>query len=192
MPYDFLFVTHSSKKLAEAEQYLGRKLQHYGLDLPELQLVDVEEVAVHKVKHAYGVLQRPVLVDDTGLYIDAWNGLPGALVKWFMQRVGDRGLCEMMRGFEERTARAKTVLATFDGTLNLYVGVVEGQIAMEPMGDGYSWETIFIPNGSDKTFAQMTEDEKAQFSMRRVAFEALVRREDAMVPPVGTLLESGF
>lgn len=188
----FLFVTHSQNKLAEAERFLDMKLQHYGLDLPELQSVDVEEVAVHKVKYAYSVLQRPVMVDDTGLYIDAWNGLPGALVKWFMQRVGDRGICDMMRGFAERTARAKTVLATIDDevNLNIYVGTVEGTIAPEPTGGGgYSWETIFIPNGSDRTFAQMTRAEKDHFSMRRTAFEALVRREEAMVPVVGALLE---
>jgi len=190
--HNFLFVTHSQNKLAEAERFLGRKLQHYGLDLPELQLMDVEEVAVHKVKYAHAVLQRPVLVDDTGLYIDAWNGLPGALVKWFMQRTGDRGLCEMMRGFEERTARAKTVLATFNDTLNIYVGTLEGTIAPEPIGEGYSWETIFIPQGSDKTLAQMTLDEKDEFSMRRLAFEALIRREESSVPPVGMLLEGRF
>lgn len=185
--HTFLFVTHSQKKLAEAERYLGRKLQHYGLDLPELQSVDVEEVAVHKVKYAYGVLRRPVMVDDTGLYIDAWNGLPGALVKWFMQRSGDRGICEMMHGFEERTARAKTVLATYNGELNIYVGIVEGTIATEPRGhNGYSWETIFIPSGSDRTLAEMELDEKDQYSVRHLAFEALVRKEYSMVPVLGT------
>lgn len=188
----FLFVTHSHNKLSEAERYLGMKLQHYGLDLPELQSVDVEEVAVHKVKYAYSVLQRPVMVDDTGLYIDAWNGLPGGLVKWFMQRVGDRGICEMLHGFEERSARAKTVIATIDDevNLNIYVGMMEGTIALEPAGNsGYSWETIFIPNGSDRTVAEMTREEKDLYSMRRVAFEALIRREQSMVPMVGALLE---
>lgn len=185
--HTFLFVTHSQKKLAEAERYLGRKLQHYGLDLPELQSVDVEEVAIHKVKYAYGVLRRPVMVDDTGLYIDAWNGLPGGLVKWFMQRVGDRGLCEMMHGFEERTARAKTVLATLDDTLNIYVGTIEGTIAPEPRGTkGYSWETIFIPDGSDRTFAEMDLEEKDNFSMRHIALDALIRKEESLVPVFGT------
>ncbi|MBW4654655.1 MAG: non-canonical purine NTP pyrophosphatase [Kaiparowitsia implicata GSE-PSE-MK54-09C] len=176
--HDFLFVTHSRHKLAEAERYMGRKLKHFGLDLPELQSVDVEEVAVHKVKHANHVLKRPVLVDDTGLYIDAWNGMPGALVKWFMQRVHDQGICDMMRQFEVRSARAKTVLATCDETLiNVYIGVVEGSIASEPRGDGYSWETIFIPYGHTKTLAEMTDDEKDPVSVRRLAFEALVKRE---------------
>ncbi|MEO1147638.1 MAG: non-canonical purine NTP pyrophosphatase [Cyanobacteria bacterium J06638_22] len=188
----FLFVTHSYNKLSEAERFLDMKLQHYGLDLPELQSVDVEEVAVHKVKYAYSVLHRPVMVDDTGLWIDAWNGLPGGLVKWFMQRVGDRGICDMMQAATVRTARAKTVVATIDDevNLNIYVGTMEGTIAPEPSGDGgYSWETIFIPNGSDRTVAQMTREEKDHYSMRRVAFEALIRREESMVPSVGALLE---
>jgi non-canonical purine NTP pyrophosphatase (RdgB/HAM1 family) len=176
--HDFLFVTHSRHKLAEAERYLGRKLKHFGLDLPELQSIDVEEVAVHKVKHANAALQRPVLVDDTGLYVDAWNGMPGALVKWFMQRVGDRGFCDMMMQFPIRSARAKTVLATCDDeTINIYIGMVVGSIAPEPRGEGFSWETIFIPEGCTKTLAEMTPEEKDPHSVRRLAFEALVKRE---------------
>lgn len=173
---NFLFVTHSRHKVAEAERVLGRRLMHHRLDLPELQSVDVEEVAIHKVKYAHEVLKRPVMVDDTGLYIDAWRGLPGALVKWFVQRVGDEGLCEMMQCFSVRSARAKTVVATYDGTLHTFVGTVEGVIAQVPTGwNGYSWETVFIPDTSDRTYAEMSRDEKERHSMRRKALEEMLR-----------------
>lgn len=174
---DFLFVTHSRHKLAEAERILGRSLLHYRLDLPELQSVDVEEVAVHKVKYAHQVLQRPVLVDDTGLYVDAWNGFPGALIKWVMHRVGSEGLCEMMQCTTVRHAWAKTVVATYDDEkVHTFVGIVEGVIAQVPRGnEGHSWDRVFIPTGSDRTYAEMDWQERDRFSMRRRAFEAMLQ-----------------
>ena len=84
------FVTQSFDKLTEAERILGEKLDHSPLDLPEIQAVEVEEVVIHKANYAYQALGgKPVLIEDTGLYIAAWNRLPGALVKWFIQRVGE-------------------------------------------------------------------------------------------------------
>ena len=81
-------VTQSEGKLREFERILNRKLELYRLDLPEIQTIDVEEVVTHKVKHAYQELGTPVMIEDTGLYFDAWNGLPGALIKWFVTTIG--------------------------------------------------------------------------------------------------------
>jgi len=172
----FTFVTHSQQKLADAERFLGMKLLHYNLDLPEIQSVDVEEVAAHKVKTAHEALKRPVLVEDTGLYLDAWSGLPGALVKWFVQRVGDKGICEMLGQAENRHAWVKTVIATYDTRLHLFSGTLEGEIARQPRGANvYGFNTLFIPYGSQKTLAEMTPDERQQFSMRRLAFQELIQ-----------------
>lgn len=180
---EFLFVTHSRFKLAEAERILQQKLVYYPLDLPELQAVDVEEVVVHKVHYAYNALQRPVMVEDTGLYLEAWNGLPGALVKWFVQRVGDRGLCEMMNQFSDRSAYAKTVIATYDGEeLDTFVGMVAGTIAPAPVGEhGHGWDTLFIPEQSTRTFAEMAGPEKDRYSMRRIAFEAMAHHYNQQI-----------
>jgi non-canonical purine NTP pyrophosphatase (RdgB/HAM1 family) len=171
----FVFVTQSANKLAEAERILNTKLERYDLDSPEIQAVEVEEVVKHKALYAYQALGgKPVIIEDTGLYIEAWNGLPGALIKWFVQRVGVAGICQMLQNFPERKAWAETIVATYDGQLRIFKGKVEGRIALSPAGDGgFGWDSVFIPADSDKTFAQMTPAEKDQYSMRRQAFEAM-------------------
>ena len=173
----FALVTQSEGKLREFERILKRKLELCWLDLPEIQAIEVEEVVTHKVKQAYEAWGKPVMIEDTGLYIDAWNGLPGALIKWFVNTVGGNGICHMMSAFSNRRALAKTVIATYDGqtTPRIFVGEVEGTIAHAPAGTGgFGWDAIFIPTGAKKTFAEMSPEEKDTYSMRRQALESMV------------------
>jgi non-canonical purine NTP pyrophosphatase (RdgB/HAM1 family) len=116
------------------------------------------------------------MIEDTGLYIQTWNGLPGALVKWFLQRVGPEGICKMLQPYPDRSAKAKTIVATYDGhgEPGIFVGEVTGQIAALPYGDGgFGWDALFIPDGAQQTFAEMGPEEKDRYSMRRLAFEAM-------------------
>jgi non-canonical purine NTP pyrophosphatase (RdgB/HAM1 family) len=167
------FVTHSVDKLAEAQRILGRPLVHSLIELDEVQAVEVDLVVTHKAQAAYQTLhQVPVMVEDTGLHVDAWNGLPGALVRWFVKGVGTEGICRMMSSFPGREASARTVVAVYDGSLRLYAGEVRGHIAERPAGDrGFGWDAVFIPEGSRRTFAEMDPAEKDRFSMRRMALE---------------------
>jgi non-canonical purine NTP pyrophosphatase (RdgB/HAM1 family) len=171
----FVFVTQSPSKIAEAERILGFRLESRSVDLEEIQELDVERVVERKAITAYHLLgERGVLVEDTGLYLDAWDRLPGALIKWFVRSVGPEGLCRMLEGFHPREATAETVLATYDGQLRTYRGAVRGRIADKPAGvHGFGWDSIFIPDGSQLTFAEMSPAEKDRFSMRRIAFEAM-------------------
>lgn len=151
------------------------KLEHFDLDLPEIQSIDVEEVITYKAKHAYNALgQKPVMVEDTGLFFEAWNGLPGALIKWFFKSVGNAGICSMLHEFPDRSAWAKTVVATYDGQLQIFPGEIHGYIASAPVGDGgFGWDKIFVPQGASRTFAEMLPSEKDSYSMRRLALEAM-------------------
>jgi non-canonical purine NTP pyrophosphatase (RdgB/HAM1 family) len=177
----FTFVTQPPNKVAEAERILNIKLKHAALDLPEIQAVSVEEVITEKAKYAYEALGgKPVIVEDTGLFIEAWNGLPGALVKWFVKHVGDTGICTMLDGFSTSTRRAwaTTIVATYDGQIKLFTGKVQGRIALAPAGEGgFGWDKIFIPDGASRTFGEMTASEKDAYSMRRLAFEAMLAHD---------------
>lgn len=170
-----VFVTGSKAKWAEAERILAAPLDRVDLDLPEVQHTDVEEVVGAKAAAAWQALgRRPVLVEDTGLALHAWGGLPGALVKWFMKTVGADGLCRMLADFPDRSATATTIVAVHDGKLRVFCGAVRGQIAQEPRGShGFGWDSVFIPDGSTYTFAEMGPEEKDRFSMRRLALEAM-------------------
>lgn len=176
---NYTFITGNPYKVAEAERILGFKLRHHALDLAEIQEVSIEAVVQDKVAAAYRHLRCPVIIEDTGLSITAWNGLPGALTKWFLQRLGLSGICELLNASSNRQAIASTIVVAFDGQSEPLIcpGMINGSIAEAPMGDtGFGWDPIFIPEGSSRTFAQMSSEEKDCFSMRRLAFEALAAR----------------
>jgi XTP/dITP diphosphohydrolase len=156
-----LFVTSNPNKAREAAEILGVEMRSVGLDLPELQALDVAQVAVAKAAAARATLgdpDSPVLVEDSGLVIDAWNGLPGALTKWFLRSVGNEGLLKMLSGEENRSARAvcAVAIALADGSVRVFVGEVEGNVAPEPRGSGgFGWDPIFVPEGHTETYAEL-------------------------------------
>lgn len=167
--------TGNANKAGEIALILGRPLEQLALDLPELQAIEVAEVIGHKARAAFALAGRPVLVEDTGLYFHAWNGLPGALIRWFMDTVGNEGLCRMLDAFHDRSATARTCLGYFDGQQeHIFTGEIRGSIAPHPRGaSGFGWDAIFIPAGWEKTFGEGAPEEKHAISMRRRAVEAL-------------------
>jgi XTP/dITP diphosphohydrolase len=156
-----LFVTSNPDKAREAAEILGVELKSVALDLPEPQTLDVAEVAAAKAITAREALSdpdHPVLVEDSGLVIEVWNGLPGALTKWFLRSVGSEGLLRMLSAEENRSARAicTVVVADVDGSVRAFVGEVRGSIASEPRGsEGFGWDPIFVPEGYAKTYAEL-------------------------------------
>ncbi|WP_256868077.1 non-canonical purine NTP pyrophosphatase [Candidatus Entotheonella palauensis] len=179
---DLYFATSNAHKHRELRAILGVPLTRIDIDLPEIQALDVTDVVRAKAIQAYEQTGKVVLVEDTGLGFAAWNGLPGALMRWFLQTVGNEGLCRLMAGEANRAAVAKTAIGMFDGReVMVCHGEVQGTIAHQPAGDnGFGWDAIFQPEGQGraevKTFAEMTAEEKNHISSRRLAAEALRRR----------------
>lgn len=172
-----LFVTSNDNKLREASAILGVELEHESPDVEEIQAVDIAEVAAAKAtaaREALGSPRRPVIVEDSGLIVEAWNGLPGAFTKWFLSSVGVEGLLRMLSGCDDRSARAVCVVALEDesGEVRVFRGEVAGSVAAEPRGEsGFGWDPIFVPNGRKLTYAEMG-DAKHEDSHRARAFRA--------------------
>lgn len=169
------FATTNKNKLREANEILGEELQQIELDLIEPQGLAVEEVIRIKTKDAFIKAGKPVLVEDTSLSFETWSGLPGALIKWFLSSVGNEGILKMLGSETNRDATAKTAVGFYDGKeYHIYTGEVKGTIPTEPQGEsGFGWDPIFIPDGHEKSFAQMAAEEKNKISMRRMALEKL-------------------
>lgn len=172
-----VFVTNTPGKVKEAQQILGKafSVELVKFDLDEIQAIDGKEVARKKAREAYKAVKEPVLVDDTSLYFDAWNGLPGALVRWFIDALGCKGICRIMKGEKNRRVFAESAFAFYDGkAFKVASAKVEGSVPLEPQGEhGFGWDPIFIPKGFKKTFAEMTMEEKNKVSMRKLALEKL-------------------
>lgn len=167
--------TNNKNKIIEAENILNIPICQIDVELKEIQAIDVEEVIKEKAIEAYEKTGKLVLVEDTGLYFDSWDGLPGALIKWFLSTVGNEGICKMMETEENRKATAKTSVGLCNGGKPLiFTGVVKGVITQGPRGQhGFGWDPIFQPDGHSKTFAQMPPEEKNIISMRNIAFKHL-------------------
>ncbi|MEM7028285.1 MAG: non-canonical purine NTP pyrophosphatase [Chloroflexota bacterium] len=168
---DIRFATGNKFKVEALEKWLEKPVQQVNLDLVEIQAIQVRDVIEHKAREAYRIVGKPVIVEDTGLYFAAWNGLPGALIRWYLETVGNDGICQMLTAFDDVSATAESCWGYFDGTtFHEFSGVVAGSISREPRGEhGFGWDPIFIPAGWNKTHAEMTPEESKTISMRRQA-----------------------
>ena len=188
-----LFVTGNHSKAREAAEILGIELRSIALDLPEMQDLDVAQVAAVKAAAAREALDAPdspILVEDSGIVIEAWNGLPGALTKWFLVSIGNEGILKMLSGEEDRSARAvcAVAIAFADGSVRVFLGEAGGMIAPEPRGSGgFGWDSIFIPEGYSETYAELgprKHEDSHRARALRAAREAL-RAGLELPPPVG-------
>lgn len=173
------FVTGNAGKLQEAQAVLGTTITSHNIDLPEIQSMDVEEVCLEKVKHAYTQLKKPVIVEDTGVYIHNMNGFPGALIKFYEKSLG---LEEIVRRDGGSLVYVQSSIAYYDGKdLKVFSGIINGTIAQTVKNGpyGFGWDPIFIPNDTEhitfkgKSFAQITLKEKLAVSQRGIALKLL-------------------
>ena len=172
----FKFVTGNVNKVQEVGDILGVPLEQVEVGgIFEKQTQDIEDLVNHKCQQAYDSLKCPVLVEDSGLLFNAWNGLPGALVKWFECTVGCEGMLKMLQPFEDRHATAVCCFALHDGNnIRIARGEVVGKIATKIRGrNGFGWDVFFIPDGYEKTFAEMRSEDKNAISHRKKALESL-------------------
>jgi len=168
------FVTSNENKLQETSKFLNMGLSRVDAHLQEIQAINVEDVVKEKSKQAFALVNKPVLVEDTGLYISKLNNFPGALIKWLLDAAGSEGICEMLKG-PDRGAYAETYFCMYDGKdFKLFTGRVDERIVEHPKGSGgFGWDNIFQPEGYAVTFAEMSMEEKNKISMRGKALAKL-------------------
>src|SRR5215203_5855302 len=173
-----IFVTTNEHKRREVQEILSVELESADLDLPEIQAIEPADVAAEKARAAREALDDtdlPVIVEDSGLMVDAWGGFPGALTKWVMQSVGNEGLLRMLAPDEDRSATAVCVvaLAGTEGEVRTFRGEVRGTVAGNPRGEGgFGYDPVFVPGWSEETYAEMGEAKNTD-SHRARAFRAL-------------------
>ena len=174
------FITGNKGKLVEAQSVIGI-LEGYDIDLPEIQEIDAHKVIEAKLLEARKHHQGEFVVEDTSLYFDAIPGLPGPLIKWFLKTLDNQGMADLVGKYGIFTGQAVNLLGYIDseGKIMYFRGSIDGQI-VQPRGEnGFGWDMIFQPAGHDKTFAEMSQNEKNDISMRKLAFTKLKEFLDA-------------
>lgn len=160
------FITGNQNKADYLSKYLGHPVDHVKLNLDEIQSTDLNEIVEHKVRQAYELLEKPVIVEDVSLEFDAFDGLPGPFIKFFVEKVPFDVICSMIDNGLTRKATARCVFGYFDGKeLKLFEGHLDGEISKKPSGNnGYGWDKIFIPQGYKVTRASLNkEDDKKTY-----------------------------
>jgi non-canonical purine NTP pyrophosphatase (RdgB/HAM1 family) len=171
------FVTGNIHKANLLQQSIGFPISHHEMDLTEIQSLDLKEIITHKVEEAYSILKTPVLVHDTALYFNALGHLPGPFIKWFSESIGNDGLCQILNNFTDRSAFAVVNLGFYDGEqMRIFEERLDGRISDNPSGNkGFGWDPIFIPEGFDKTRADLNSSEYEENSLtHKVAKQAKI------------------
>lgn len=170
------FVTGNMNKLQEVRHILGFEIGHVSLDLPEIQSMSPEEIVEIKAKAAYAECGTPVVVEDSGIFVDAWNGFPGPFAKYLFDVVGNGGFLKMLSGEENRKAHTFCVIGYYDGEVfEIVRGDCHGYIA-DVIRDGeisWGYDPVFVADGYNKSFAEMSYEERNAVSHRRVAWEKM-------------------
>jgi len=169
------FITGNKNKFLEVKSILT-DIEQMDIDLPEIQEIDPKEVVKAKLLEALNHKDAEFIVEDTSLYFDCLNGLPGPLIKWFMKKLGNEGLFDLVNKMGgTNKAQAKTIIGYAKNREDIYFfeGVTEGEIVVPTGETNFGWDPIFKPDGFSKTFAKMTLEEKSSISMRRKAIEKL-------------------
>lgn len=164
------FVTGNINKAELLSKSIGFEIGHRNIELTEIQSLDLEEIITHKAKEAYTKIGSPVLVHDTALYFKALGHLPGPFIKWFLESIGNKGLCKLVDGYNNRQATAVVMLGYYDGqVLKIFQEKLEGEVAETPRGEkGFGWDPVFIPRGYNKTRAELDESEYSQNSLTEI------------------------
>lgn len=176
--YKIWFGTGNQDKVKEASAILGKygvKVVHYKVDKIEIQANSLEEVSKHSL-HALNT-DRPVAVEDSGLFIERYNGFPGPYSHYVLDTLGLEGILSLMSGIDDRGASFRSVIAyREDSKVRVFRGVVNGSIARDIKGShGFGYDPIFIPDEvpGDKTFGQLPAEIKNTLSHRARSFKAL-------------------
>ena len=181
------FVSGNKNKLRELndmfnEYFKDIEVKQLDIDLPELQGLP-EDIVKGKLKLALEKskgLEGPILVEDTSLCFNAYGGLPGPYIKYFLKAIKQEGLYKMACAFEDHSAYAQSIFGLQKDEKSephLFIGKTDGEI-VSPRGQknfGLSgWDPCFQPKCSKKTYAEMEEDEKNKISHRGKSSKALI------------------
>ncbi|MDZ7900764.1 MAG: non-canonical purine NTP diphosphatase [Arcicella sp.] len=181
------FATNNAHKLEEIQAILGDNFELLSLkdiqcneELPETGNT-LEANSLQKAKYLYDNYQVNCFADDTGLEVHALGGEPGVDSAHYAGKQRSHGdnvnlLLKNLADKPARSARFRTVITLIqNGNITQFEGIVNGQIIETLRGtEGFGYDPIFIPEGYDRTFAEMNILEKGEISHRGRAFQKLV------------------
>ena len=166
------FASSNENKFQEAERILsdlGVQINFYKTILEEIQSNDLNDIAEKKAINAYDLIQKPVIIEDDGLFINSLNGFPGPYSSYAYDTIGNKGIMNLLENSQVRDANFVSIIAYCDNDygVKLFESSIPGKISSVIEKGGWGYDPIFIPNGESKTYANVSDKDK--FSHRAAA-----------------------
>jgi XTP/dITP diphosphohydrolase len=182
-----VFASNNKNKIKEIQALIPNTIKIISLedigcieDIPETAET-IEGNAIMKANYVTSNYGYDCFADDTGLEVEVLNGAPGVYSARYAGEQKDANdnmdkLLSELKGKTNRNANFKTVIClNLNGTQQLFTGIINGKIIDEKIGtNGFGYDPIFIAEGHDKTFAELTLEEKAHISHRGIAVAQLI------------------
>lgn len=183
-----VFASHNQNKFNEIRGLIPQNIEL--LSLHDLGFNDdieetgktLEENSLLKAQTIFNSTQIPTIADDTGLEVYALDSAPGVFSARYagVQKSSEDNIAKLLREldqYDNRKARFRTIFTFINkNVIEQFEGVVEGEIATKIYGNqGFGYDPVFLPEREKRTFAQMTLDEKNDFSHRARALQKLIR-----------------
>ncbi|MEE8565868.1 MAG: XTP/dITP diphosphatase [Candidatus Thermoplasmatota archaeon] len=178
---DLYFITSNKGKYKEVANKLIEadfKVIQKNLGYPEVQANSLEDVVNFGVSYILERFHKPFIIEDAGIFIKNLNDFPGVYSADVFYKIGCKGILKLLDGIKkDRGACFKSVIAyvNSDKQIHVFAGECFGHIGFEEVGDnGFGYDPVFVPKGENKTFAEMTVDEKNRFSHRGNSLDRLL------------------
>jgi XTP/dITP diphosphohydrolase len=181
---DLVIVTGNKGKLAEARAIA----KEYGVELRpprkelklEIQTGSLKEVAEFAAKNAYRKIRKPLIIDDSGIFINALKGFPGVYSASVGKTIGMEGILKLMKGVKDRSAYFECAVTYFDGkTMKTFVGRADGKILDRRIDgpNGFGYDPVFSVGGKygGESLARVDILEKNKVSHRGKALRAFFK-----------------
>jgi len=171
---ELFFVSSNTHKFTEAQRILsnlGLEISLFKTTLEEIQSNSLGKIAKRKVLDAYSKVQKPVIIEDDGLFIDSLDGFPGPYSSYAYDTIGNKGIMNLLEKIESRNAKFVAIIAYCNGVddVQLFESSIPGKISLSIEEGGWGYDPIFIPDGESKTYANVSDKDK--FSHRSASLK---------------------
>lgn len=172
-------ITTNANKVKEISSILKEysiSVEWIKIELVEIQSNDIIEIVKNSAYNALSMINKPFIIEDAGLFIDALNGFPGPYSAYVYKTIGNDGILRLMENVSNRNAVFKSAIAYWNNEkgVNIFLGEAYGTIAFEKRGIGWGFDPIFIPKEFPKqTYAELGTL-KNKISHRRKALEKFI------------------
>ncbi len=171
------FITSNKHKFEEVRVLFEKKsssieLSWIKLKYPELQGNSLAEIAIGSLGTVLSALTTErneyYFLEDAGLFINILKGFPGPYSSYVFETLGWEGILSLLNGKKDRNAEFRSVCAVYyNGEIRTFTGTIKGRISSQGRGkQGFGFDPIFVPEGANETFAEMSIEEKNRFSHR--------------------------